>query len=81
MPSSLLLPCCWRPGGILLLRQWLNNEELVLVLPCALAAIGTVLFGFGLFFPVGMFAEDKCSPDQSEDSNVTEDVSVHPSEP
>ena len=36
---------------VLLLRQWLNGEEISLLLPCVLAGFGAGLFGFVLFYP------------------------------
>lgn len=62
-------------AGILLLRHRLNGEELALVLPCVLAGLGVALLGFGLFLPLGMVAQDQCSPSGGNDEAI-EDLSV-----
>ena len=46
-------------------------------MPCVLAGLGVALFGFGLFLPLGMFAQDQCSPGGGNDGEATgRDISV-----
>ena len=50
---------------VLLLRQWLNGEEISLLLPCVLAGFGAGLFGFVLFYPFASLEQGSCGPDAS----------------
>ena len=51
---------------VLLLRQWLNGEEISLLLPCVFAGLGAGLFGFVLFYPFASPRQGSCGPDASD---------------
>lgn len=50
---------------VLLLRQWLNGEEISFLLPCVLAGFGAGLLGFVLFHPFTSLEPGSCGPDES----------------
>ena len=59
----------WAVALVLLLRQWLNGEEISFVLPCVFGGFGAGLLGLVMFYPFASLEQGSCGPDSSNDDS------------